>query len=70
MLSQFNNPSQELKLRIERLESELVQVKQMILSESTKDENYWWLEIVGSFENDPTFDEAVRFGEEWRKLAE
>ncbi|MFB2880929.1 hypothetical protein [Floridanema aerugineum] len=33
-------------------------------------ENDWWLKVSGSFENDPTFDEAVRLGQEWRKSAE
>ncbi|XWK90126.1 MAG: hypothetical protein U7127_08775 [Phormidium sp.] len=28
-------------------------------------ENNWWLKVAGSFENDPTFDEAVRLGQEW-----
>ena len=26
--------------------------------------------IRGSFENNPTFDEAVHFGQEWRKSSE
>jgi hypothetical protein len=30
----------------------------------------WWLKVAGSFENDPTFDEANRLGQEWRKSAE
>jgi hypothetical protein len=30
----------------------------------------WWLKVAGSFENDPTFDEAVRLGQEWRKSSE
>jgi hypothetical protein len=33
-------------------------------------ESPWWLKVAGSFENDPTFDEAVRLGQEWRKAAE
>jgi len=30
----------------------------------------WWLKVAGSFENDPSFDQAVRLGQEWRKSAE
>ncbi|MFB2937081.1 DUF2281 domain-containing protein [Aerosakkonemataceae cyanobacterium BLCC-F154] len=33
-------------------------------------ENDWWLKVAGSFENDSTFDEAIRLGQEWRKSAE
>lgn len=33
-------------------------------------ETPWWTKVAGSFENDPTFDEAVRLGEEWRRSAE
>jgi hypothetical protein len=30
----------------------------------------WWLKIAGSFEEDSTFDEVVKLGQEWRKSAE
>jgi hypothetical protein len=33
-------------------------------------ETPWWMKVAGSFENDPTFDEAVRSGQEWRQSAE
>ena len=62
-------PSQNLEARVTWLETELAQIKQ-ILSESQPSQKPWWLNIVGSFESDPTFDEAVRFGREWRKSAE
>jgi hypothetical protein len=41
-------------------------MKQMF-AKSQQRKNSWWLEIAGSCENDPTFDEAVRLGQEWRK---
>jgi hypothetical protein len=41
-----------------------------ILVDSSQVKNPWWLEIAGSCEHDPTFDEAVRLGQEWRKSAE
>ncbi len=60
---------QQLEARVATLESELVQMKQ-ILSGVLQQESPWWLKVSGSFENDPTFDEAIRFGQEWRKSAE
>jgi hypothetical protein len=58
--------SQSLELRITILETELVQIKQMMSGVLQKKEP-WWLKVAGSFENDPTFDEAVRLGGEYRK---
>jgi hypothetical protein len=65
-LEEYSHP---LEARVKALESELAQVKQ-ILSNFLQQESPWWLKIAGSFENDPTFDEAVRLGQEWRKSAE
>jgi hypothetical protein len=66
---QLEERSQQLETRVANLETELAQMKQMI-SESIQRKNPWWLEIAGSCEHDPTFDEAVRLGQEWRKSAE
>jgi hypothetical protein len=66
---QLEERSQQLETRVASLEIELAQMKQ-ILVESQQLKNPWWLEIAGSCENDLTFDEAVRLGEEWRKIAE
>ncbi|KAM3092055.1 hypothetical protein ACKFKF_32175 [Phormidesmis sp. 146-12] len=63
---QLEERSQQLEARVTTLEAELVQVKQM-LSESLQKKEPWWSKIAGSFENDPTFDEAVRLGQEWRR---
>ncbi|MFN7357740.1 MAG: hypothetical protein ACK5UZ_20985 [Pseudanabaena sp.] len=41
-----------------------------ILSGFVQKKTPWWLKVAGSFENDPTFDEANRLGQEWRKSAE
>jgi len=43
--------------------------KQLFIS-SLQKETPWWMKVAGSFEHDPTFDEATRFGREWRKSAE
>ncbi len=66
---QLEEPSQRLEARVATLEAELIQMKQ-ILSSFVQKESPWWLKVVGSFEHDPTFDEAVHFGQEWRKSAE
>ncbi len=70
MISQkLEESSQRLEVRVETLEAELTQMKQVLLGLHQK-QSPWWLKVVGSFENDPTFDEAVRLGQEWRKSAE
>ncbi|HEY9625271.1 MAG TPA: hypothetical protein V6C78_33425 [Crinalium sp.] len=61
--------SQPLEARVATLEAELAEMKQ-ILSRFLEKDVPWWLKVSGSFENDPTFDEAVQFGREWRKSAE
>jgi hypothetical protein len=63
---QLEEHSQQLETRVATLEKELVQVKQS-LAESLKKKEPWWLKVAGSFEDGPTFDEAVRLGQEWRK---
>lgn len=60
--------SQELETRVATLEKELGQVKKT-LAQCTERKEPWWLKVAGSFENDSTFDEAVRLGQEWRKSA-
>jgi hypothetical protein len=61
----------QLEARVANLEAELAQMKQLILSfHQPENGSPWWLRVVGSFENDPDFDEAVRLGQEWRKASE
>lgn len=70
MLSQqTEDRSPQLESRVETLEIELAQMRQ-ILAELVQKKSPWWLKVAGSFENDPTFDEAVRLGQEWRKSAQ
>ncbi|MDY6783899.1 MAG: hypothetical protein SW833_15375 [Cyanobacteriota bacterium] len=66
---QLEERSQQLEARVATLETELAQMKQ-ILSGLIQKESYWWLKVIGSFENDPTFDKAIRLGREWRKSVE
>lgn len=63
-----NNP-QHLEHRVATLEAELAQLKQL-LANLLKQDTPPWLQIVGSAEHDPTFEEAVRLGREWRQSAE
>ena len=66
---QIEDRSKHLESRVATLETELVQMKQM-LSVIVQKKDPWWLKVAGSFENDPTFDEAVCLGQEWRKSAQ
>ncbi len=66
---QIEDQSSHLKLRVATLETELAQMKQ-VLSVIIEKKDPWWLKVAGSPENDPTFDEAVRLGQEWRKSAQ
>ncbi len=67
-LQQLGDRAQHLENRVAALEAELMQMKQLF-AELQRDDP-WWTKIAGSFENDSTFDEAIRFGQEWRKSAE
>jgi hypothetical protein len=70
MLSQqVEEKSQHLENRVAALETELAQMRQ-ILSVFVQKKTSWWLKVAGSFENDPTFDEVNRLGQEWRKSSE
>ena len=66
---QLDNSSQRLEVRVEALEAELSKLKQL-LAGLLKRETPWWVSVAGSFENDPTFEEAVQFGQEWRQSAD
>jgi hypothetical protein len=58
-----------LEQRVTALETELLEIKQQ-LAKPSHQQDPWWLKIAGSFEDDPTFDEVVKLGQEWRKSAE
>ncbi len=54
-----------LEQRVTALETELLEIKQKLTQTHS-----WWLKIAGSFEEDQTFDEVVKLGQEWRKSVE
>ena len=61
----------QLENLVANLETELAQMKKLLANFlQTEPPAPWWLQVAGSFENDPDFDEAVRLGQEWRKTAE
>ena len=64
-VQQLEERSQALEARLATLEQELAQMKQII--NTPKRNEPWWLKVVGTFENDPIFDEAERLGKEWRR---
>jgi len=66
---QLEERSQPLEARVAALETELTQLKQ-VLSALLPKPTPWWLKIAGSFEDDPTFDAAMNFGQDWRKTAD
>ena len=55
----------EIEARVAALEEKVAQLMQE--REALKAaERPWWQQIVGAFENDPHFEEAMRLGREWR----
>ena len=69
LFQQLEQEPESLELRVQALETELAQMKQ-IMAQLLKPDHPVWLTVVGSAENDPTFDEATRWGQEWRQIAE
>ena len=53
-----------LQHRVAIIEQELAQLKRQV---GNKDERPWWEQIWGTFANDPSFDEAMRLGREYRE---
>jgi hypothetical protein len=64
------NPSRMTEARLERrvatLETEVARLK-AVFEEKSGPDQLGWRRIVGSFANDPAFDEAMRLGREWRE---
>jgi hypothetical protein len=61
----------QLENRVATLETELAQMKKLLGNLLPPEPpSPWWLQVAGSLEHDPDFDEAVRLGQEWRKTAE
>lgn len=50
----------ELELRVTTLEEEMARLK-------VKLNTPWWEKIAGTFDNDPTYDEAMALGRAYRE---
>ncbi len=66
---QLQDQTSHLEQRVSTLETELLEIK-LLLAQSSQPKSPWWLKVAGSFEQDPTFDEVVQLGQEWRKSAQ
>jgi hypothetical protein len=53
-----------MESRIAALEAEVARLKQKMEKDSAKP---WWQQIVGSFANDPHYEEAMRLGRDYRE---
>jgi hypothetical protein len=60
----------QIELRISTLERDLKHLKDvMVRSYSVplaSNEQPWWVKIAGSCADNPLFEDAVRYGQEWR----
>ena len=56
-----------LEERVAVLEAKVEQLQRNEAVTTTQDDRPWWEKIVGVYENNPDFDEAMRLGREWRE---
>lgn len=57
-------PSVPLEQRVATLEVEVATLKRQLAERETS--LPWWEQIVGTFENDPIYDHAMRLGQHYR----
>ena len=60
-----NNMSaiEKLEQRLAMVESELAQLKDKIC----QGEAPWWKAWMGAFQDDPYFEKAMKYGQQWRR---
>ena len=58
----------ELETRIRTLESEIAVLKEKF-KKIEKSEKPWWKQRIGTFADNPAYDEAMRLGREYRLIA-
>lgn len=58
-------PSAPLEQRVATLEAEVATLKRKLEERETSPP--WWEQIVGTFENDPLYDHAMRLGQQYRQ---
>jgi hypothetical protein len=55
---------QELAARVTALEAEVARLKEKV---GEVDQRPWWEKIVGTFEGDPLYEDAMRLGRKYRE---
>ena len=58
-------PSVPLAQRVATLEADVATLKRKLAERETSPP--WWEQIVGTFENDPIYDHAMRLGQQYRR---
>lgn len=67
----FQAYAEKIDLRISTLEQELTHLKDSVARSSVSSyEQPWWITIAGSCADNPLFEDAVRYGQEWRNSVE
>ena len=54
----------DLEIRLAALEAEVALLKRLL---PTVSETPWWEKIVGTFAEDPVYEEAMQFGQQYRQ---
>ena len=67
---EFAAYAKQIELRLAALEQELTQVKAGMTDSSVAKKQPWWVTMSGSGADNPLFEEAARYGKEWRDSAE
>jgi hypothetical protein len=55
----------DFEARLALLETEVAHLKQQVSTQDTQ--TPWWTEILGTFADDPMYEEAMRLGREYRQ---
>ncbi len=55
---------QQLEARVSALEAEIARLRVMVGEE---DRRPWWQKIIGTFRDDPLYEEAMRLGRKYRE---
>ncbi len=58
--------AQTIEERLAAVETKLEQLEREKVSDKSDEDVPWWKRIVGIYANSPEFEEAVKFGREWR----
>jgi hypothetical protein len=60
----------EIEARLTQLETEVAQLKQQLPPQNHPSPHHqtpWWEKILGTFADDPIYDEAMRLGQHYRQ---